>query len=175
MEGKKKNVLTLNGSTSSDSTNAAFLKAFSKLFASIDFDHYPDLTELPVYRPETDAHPLPPAVIRWREQVRSSDAVIISTPAYLRNIPAALKNAFEWLSTSGELSDKPVLAFTFTPHPPRGKEAMQSLLWTLEALNARVIAYEGFYLSDFEVNDGQLTFPDDFKMMFREIFTMLVT
>ena len=174
MEGLKKKVLTVNGSTSSNSTNAAFLKALSKLFPSIDFDHYPYLAELPVYKPENDAHPFPSAIIRWREQVRSSDAVIISTPAYLKNMPAALKNAFEWLSTSGELSDKPVLAFTFTPHPPRGKEAMQSLLWTLEALNARVIAYEGFYLMDFEVDDGQVIFPDDFKMMVREIFTLLV-
>lgn len=76
--------------------------------------------------------------MQWRAQVAASRCVIISTPEYLHNIPAVLKNGLEWLKSTGELHSKPVLPITFTPHPPRGEDAMMSLRKSLQALEARI-------------------------------------
>jgi Predicted flavoprotein len=92
-------------------------------------------------------------VIQWRSAVSSADAIIISTPAYLSNVPAILKNALEWLTTSGELSNKAVIAITYTPAPPRGAEAMTSLIWSLKALEARVLAQCPLYQNQLSVAD----------------------
>ena len=56
----------------------------------------------------------------WRKILQESDAVIISIPEYIHNIPALIKNALEWVTTSGEFLGKKVLPITFTPHEPRG-------------------------------------------------------
>ena len=55
-------------------------------------------------------------------------------------MPALIKNALEWITSSGELVGKKVLAITFTPNEPRGDKAMQSLLWSLQALDANIVA-----------------------------------
>ncbi|MGB3546695.1 MAG: NAD(P)H-dependent oxidoreductase, partial [Saprospiraceae bacterium] len=79
-------------------------------------------------------------------------------PEYAHNIPAALKNALEWLVAGGELSGKPVLAVTYTPHAPRGEDAMQSLCATLSALDMRVVAQLPLYRNEVMVEaDGQLS------------------
>lgn len=145
-------ILTLSGSPSSSSSNARMLTALSKISNDHTFVRAESLSELPVYTPDLDVAPWPPQVLSWRQQVRSSDALIVSTPAYLHNIPAMLKNALEWLTTSGELDGKRILAFTYTPHPPRGEEAMTSLLWSLKALNANIVVQCPLYQNELVLN-----------------------
>ena len=137
-------MLLLSGSPHPDSANSRFLLAIAHL-AGREAMLTDYLAELPVFQPGRDKAPWPPAVLRFRADVAAADAVIVSTPAYLHNIPGVLKNALDWLASSGELSEKPVLALTFTPGAPRGERARRSLLWSLEALNARVVAEAGFY------------------------------
>ena len=62
-------------------------------------------------------------------------------------MPAAIKNALEWISSSGELVGKRVIPITFTPHEPRGERAMQSLVWTLQALDSNIIVELALYKS----------------------------
>lgn len=63
-------------------------------------------------------------------------------------MPAALKNALEWLVAGGEMSQTKVIPITLTPHEPRGKKAMQSLCWTLGALNATIPTKLTLYRAD---------------------------
>lgn len=141
-------ILTISGSASSSSANTSMLEALAYLFQEYSFTHFESLSSLPVYTPDLDTAPWPPSVLLWRQQVRVSEALIISTPAYLDNIPAVLKNALEWLTTSGELNGKRTLAITYTPHAPRGAEAMTSLLWSLKALNANIVAQCPLYQNE---------------------------
>jgi len=167
-------ILTISGSARPESTNAALLDAFPQFFPKLSFERYKALHQLPLFQVALDAAPWPQAVVQWRQSLELADAVIICTPAYLHNIPALLKNAFEWTSTSGELANKRVLALTFTPHPPRGDKAMQSLLWTLQALNASVIGSLALYQQDIQLKEGKLITDGDTRELLEEAIKLLV-
>lgn len=167
------NILTISGSARSESTNAMLLDAFPLLFPNHSFTRYDTLNQLPLFQVFLDAAPWPPTVVEWRQRIEMADALIVCTPAYLHNMPALLKNAFEWISTSGELASKPVLALTFTPHPPRGEKAMQSLLWTLQALNARVVGSLALYQQEIQLKEGQLIADEDMIDMLGEAIKLL--
>lgn len=137
-------LLLISGSPSPTSANSRLLMEMGKLSGD-DFLLADYLPALPVFQPELDQAPWTEPVLRWRADTARARAIIFCTPAYLHNLPAVLKNALEWLTSSGELDSKPALVFTFTPEPPRGERARQSLLWSLEALNLRVVAEAALY------------------------------
>jgi NAD(P)H-dependent FMN reductase len=160
-------ILTLSGSPAPDSANSRLLRSLSTL-TDRSVVPAPDIAALPLYQPNRDRAPVPEAVLAYRRAVTDARAVVVCTPAYLHNLPAVLKNALEWLTTSGELYDKPVLVLTFTPHPPRGERARQSLLWSLEALNARVVAEVGLYQSETPFGeDGQLLESETRELLYQ--------
>ena len=135
----------ISGSPHPASANSRLLRAIGEVsgrpFRASDY-----LADLPVFQPDRNAAP-PALVLRWREELRTASGVVISTPAYLHNVPGVLKNALDWLASSGELAARPTLVFTYTPGPPRGDRARQSLLWSLEALDARVVGEGALYQS----------------------------
>lgn len=143
-------ILTISGSTRPESSNIRLLDAIPSLFPTHSFARYTYLSHLPIFKAEMDKYPWHTEIVDWRAAVQQADAVIISIPEYIHNMPALIKNALEWLTLKGELAEKRVLAITFTPHPPRGEKAMQSLLWTLQALNARVVAQLPLYQHEIE-------------------------
>jgi len=150
-------VLTISGSARVDSSNIKLLNAIALLSPQFHFHHYQKLYQLPLFLADDDKAPFAKTVLTWRNEVKQADALIIATPEYLHGIPALLKNALEWLSSSGELFEKPVLPITFTPHPPRGEKAMQALLNTLDALKARVVGQLDLYKNDVKFDkDGKL-------------------
>ncbi|MEM1217144.1 MAG: NADPH-dependent FMN reductase [Bacteroidota bacterium] len=159
------NILTISGSTRADSTTERFLQLVAHSFPAHRWDHSTSLRELPLFHPDSDQIPYPTSVMAWKEAVAAADLLIICTPAYLCNLPAALKSALEWLTTSGELHEKSVLALTFTPKAPRGEQAMQSLLWSLQALKARVLGQLALYQTDFPDFARATTLPDDIRDM----------
>ncbi|WP_020568058.1 NADPH-dependent FMN reductase [Neolewinella persica] len=146
-------LLLVSGSPHPDSANTRFLTAIGKLSGQeyVTADYLADLT---IFQPDRDKAPWPETVLRWRTDLTNAKAVVICTPAYLHNLPGVLKNSLDWLASSGEFDGKPTLVLTFTPGPPRGDRARQSLLWSLEALNARVVAESAFY-------QQQVTFTEE--------------
>ena len=166
-------ILAINGSTNHPSANERLLKAIIKRFSAFHIIQGPDLGALPLFVARQDHSPYPPSVMQWKEAVSSSAAVIITTPAYLENIPAALKSAFEWLTTSGELAGKPVLAITYSPSAPRGEKAMQSLLWSLQALEARIIAQLSLFQDELTVDVERCLSGNDGIDLIREALFLL--
>lgn len=157
------NILTLSGSSRSNSSNVQLLESLSWLMPKKSFLYYRSLHLLPLFQAEQDAAPWSAEVIAFRKAVAVADAVIISTPEYIHNMPAQLKNALEWLTSSGELVGKAVLPITYTPHEPRGERAMQSLLWCLEALDARVVTSLSLYQNSIKAVDGRVV-GEDFEI-----------
>ncbi len=150
-------ISAISGSASSPSSNARLLEAVAASFPEKNIRPDVLLRELPLYRPELDKAPLPSSAEAWRRQMAGARAVIISTPEYLHNIPAVLKNGLEWLKSSGELRGKAVLPITFAPHPPRGEYAMKSLVNSLKALDARIVVELPLYQNAVpEGDDGSL-------------------
>jgi len=149
-------LLTLSGSSRPTSSNRRLLAAVPALLPGREIVAGTELLfVLPLFRAEADRAPWPAAVLRWRAAVADADAVLISTPEYLHNLPAALKNGLEWLSSSGELQGKIVLPITLTPHAPRGDKALASLRQSLLALQANLPAEASIYLSDLEYRADQ--------------------
>ena len=166
-------ILTISGSSRIQSANVQLLDCLPYLFSEAVFQRYAMLERLPLFQADNDKHPLPLAVLDWRKTLTQSDALIICTPEYLHNLPALLKNALEWVSSSGELAHKPVLAMTFTPHPPRGEKAMQSLLWSLQALNARIVAQLALYQNEITVDKHEIIAEAPILEMLREAIQLL--
>jgi chromate reductase, NAD(P)H dehydrogenase (quinone) len=159
-------ILAISASARPDSANARLLDAMIAISPQQYIYRYTQLDKLPLFTAAADQHPWPEAVLHWRKSVAEADALIICTPEYLHNIPALLKNALEWLTTSGELYQKRVLPITFTPHPPRGEKAMQSLRWSLQALEARVVG-------ELDLYQNELHFAEDGSVVEVEMVELL--
>lgn len=164
-------IITISGSAMKGSSNARLLDRLSEMRMDIDISRCSLPNSLPLFQAHLDRNPLPPEVRAWREAVGESDAVIFCTPEYLHNIPAVLKNALEWLTTSGELANKKVLAMTFTPHEPRGEKALQSLIWSLNALDARIEGGLSVYKSEINLD---LDFSSEIREILEESINMLL-
>lgn len=166
-------ILTISGSSRAESSNSKLLDALSFLCPEKTFQRYSKIELLPLFKPENDQHPWDGEVLNWREALMESDAVIICVPEYIHNLPALIKNALEWIVSSGELTGKPVLAMTFTPHEPRGEKAMQSLIWSLQALDARVIGQLAMYQNEVKIEDKRLVANSDIVEMLMEAIDLL--
>ena len=95
-------VLAFAGSARRDSLN----KRLVAYAAGIARDAGADVTlldlndhEMPVYHGDHEAsHGLPPAAQRLREAFLAHDALLIASPENNASVPAALKNAIDWVS-----------------------------------------------------------------------------
>jgi len=76
-------------------------------------ESYDSLGKLPFFNADEDIHTLevdnsPKEVQLLRKKIDECDALIFSTPEYAFQIPGVLKNALDWLVSSGNLLNKPV-------------------------------------------------------------------
>lgn len=158
-------VLALCGSPSPDSATARVLRALARMSRPDHaWTHVEGIGAWPLFTPERLRAGRPNEIQVLAEAAAEAELVVVATPEYAHNVPAALKSALEWLVASGELSGKPAIAVTSTPHAPRGEHAMRSLVATLLAMDARVLAEVPVYgvaagaieASTLEVVDGKL-------------------
>lgn len=129
-------ITAISGSLRAISSNTALLRAASGLASEkVKIMLYEDLAELPHFNPDLEgAEPL--SVTDFRTLLRSSDAVLISSPEYAHGVPGALRNALDWLVSGGELVGKPVALINTSP---RSTHAQQQLAEILATMAARVI------------------------------------
>lgn len=166
-------ILTISGSTRAGSKNQLLLNYLPKVAPQYQFQNY-FIKELPLFHPDVEDDAIPSLVSQFQKQVKAADAVLISTPTYLHNMPAVLKNALEWLTKSGVLDQKKVVAMTYTPNEPRGKKSMQSLLWSLTALNANVLTSLELHHTDIAFDEeGRVVFTEGMEIL-KEVFNLLV-
>ena len=169
-----KKILTISGSARKGSTNVKLLDAIAIEFSQHDIYRFDKLDQLPIFTEIEDENSYPDIVLAWRKAVTISDALIISTPEYIHNLPAIIKNALEWLTASGELFNKKVLPITFLPNAPRGAKAMQSLLWSLKAMDAEVVAQLPLYQNEIEFDeDGKLVQNESVEIL-KEAIQLLI-
>ena len=99
-------LLLINGSTRTNSTNGAALRAVAELVPQAQL--YLGLAELPQFNPDLDQDPLPPLVAGLRAAIAAADALLFCTPEYAGALPGSLKNLLDWTIGGGEMSGKPV-------------------------------------------------------------------
>ncbi len=132
-------VLALAGSLRAASATGALVRALAGLAPDgVAVAVYDGLGDLPLFSPDLDTADPPAPVARFRQAVRDADATLICTPEYAYGMPGALKNALDWLVSSGELYRKPVAALSASPSERGGDRALAGLRQTLAALDAAV-------------------------------------
>ena len=100
------------------------------------------LRDLPHFNPDIEMTGTPESVVRWRQALTLSDAVLIASPEYGFSLPGVLKNAIDWVIGSGELEGKIVAITAAVPAPERGRRGLQALRDTLSALRVTIIGGE---------------------------------
>jgi NAD(P)H-dependent FMN reductase len=164
-------VLLVNGSAHSNGANFLLMHTLSNRYShQLATKVFNELHLFPLFAPgaKDNVH-----VQNWKQEILNADAIIISTPAYLDNVPAVLKNALEWITESGELYDKKVIPITFTPHQPRGEFVMQSLLKSLQSLNANIAMELCLYQNEQAFLNGNLVLNEQAREMFDEMILWL--
>lgn len=92
-------VLGISGSLRRDSYNTALLRAAAEVAPSGMTIDVADLSEIPFYNADLEREGgFPGPVIRLRDQIGASDAVLIATPEYNWSVTGVLKNAIDWAS-----------------------------------------------------------------------------
>jgi len=92
------NVVGFAGSLRSGSYNRALLRTAKDLAPpSLQITIY-ELDGIPLYNDDIETAGAPPSVVRLREAVRESDALLIATPEYNHGVPGVLKHTIDWLS-----------------------------------------------------------------------------
>ncbi|NJL52227.1 MAG: NAD(P)H-dependent oxidoreductase [Hydrococcus sp. SU_1_0] len=130
-------ILAISGSLRTISSNLAGLQAAKILAApAIDITLYTGLANLPHFNPDLDCEPFPQEVIALRQQIQSSEGIIISIPEYAHGVPGSFKNALDWLVSSSEFPGKPVAVINTNP---RATIALSSLREILVTMSAQII------------------------------------
>jgi len=131
-------IVGICGSTRKASYNHALLKAISAYLPESIHYAQSEITDLPFFNQELEAS-LPSTVVSFAEQIRSAQAVIISTPEYNYSFPGVLKHALEWVSRPSmgdELAGNLSLLMCASPGligPARGLLQLRQVLFGCKA------------------------------------------
>jgi len=138
-EQKSIKILGISGSLRAQSANSRILSALQHLLPPhVEYETYSKLSDLPHFNPDLDDSGLPVhgEVEQWRAHLAWANAIVICTPEYARGVPGSLKNALDWVVSSGEFVGKPTAAIGASPHPQGGSAALDSLVGTLGMMSA---------------------------------------
>lgn len=134
-------ILAISGSLRASSSNTAICRAALDLAPdNVGISMYERLGDLPHFNPELDGDDALEAVNDWRTRLKTVDGAIVCTPEYAHGIPGVLKNALDWLVSSGEFVDKPTAVISASPSPDGGEKAHASLVQTLTVMSAKIVA-----------------------------------
>ena len=108
----KSTVLTLVGSLRAESTNQKLAEAIQlNAPEQVEVVIHESLGNIPFYNEDIDVEgQVPAAAAALRAAANDADALLLVTPEHNGTVPAALKNAIDWLSRpfgAGALSGKP--------------------------------------------------------------------
>lgn len=132
--------LAISGSLRAASSNTILLRAAAALAPSrVKITLYDALADLPHFNPDLDGEDqaAPPSVADFRFQLQKSDGVLICSPEYAHGVPGVLKNALDWIVSSGEFTGKPVALLNASLY---STHAQASLTETLTVMMAEINA-----------------------------------
>jgi chromate reductase len=158
-------VLGISGSLRAASYNTQLLHTAGELLpASVEFDFYAELGELPPYDQDVEEEGAPAPVQDLRDRVGAADALLIATPEYNGSLPGLLKNAIDWSSRprgEASLANKPVAVIGASTGAFGGVWAQAETRKVLGIAGARVIEGEvAVALALEHFADGRLVDPE---------------
>jgi chromate reductase, NAD(P)H dehydrogenase (quinone) len=134
-------ILAISGSLRSSSTNTKVLRALIGLAPEeTNISIYEGIGNLPHFNPEIDDDSTLLPVQDWRNRLKEADAIVFCTPEYAHGVPGVLKNALDWIVSSGEFMYKPTAVISASPSLDGGAKANASLVQTLQVMMAEMVA-----------------------------------
>jgi len=91
----KPQIAVIVGSNRRESINRRYAKALAKLGAAKFDANFVRIDDLPMFNQDNESN-LPPEVVRFKDEIKKADGVLIVTPEHDRSMPAVLKNAVDW-------------------------------------------------------------------------------
>src|SRR5271169_5001096 len=126
-------IVGISGSLRVGSSNAVLLWTTATLVPEgVEVAVFEGIGGLPHFSPDLDTDAPPLAVREFRALLAAADGFLVSTPEYAHGVPGSLKNALDWVVSSGELYHKPVLLINASPSG--GEWAQASLAETLTTM-----------------------------------------
>jgi NAD(P)H-dependent FMN reductase len=136
-------VLGLPGSLRTASSNKAMLAmAVDCAPPGLHITVYPALGDLPLFNPDLETSE-PGAVAHLRRAIAGADALLIASPEYAHGVSSAMKNALDWMVSTGVFIDKPVVTWNASP---RATHALAALHETLSVMSSRLVIEAGLSL-----------------------------
>lgn len=130
-------ILAVSGSLRAASSNTALLRAAATLAPEgVEIVPYGGLAGLPLFNPDLDdfdAGTSPPEVPDLRSRLGDSDGVLISSPEYVHGISGAMKNAIDWVVSSGEFYEKPTALLNASMAAEHAYASLTEILTTADA------------------------------------------
>ncbi|GFZ85259.1 FMN reductase [Paenibacillus marchantiophytorum] len=167
------NILAISGSLRTVSSNTKLIQVLSALApASIKINIYEGIGELPHFNPDLDGDEPPQAVQEWRKVLQAADGVILSTPEYAHGVPGVLKNALDWIVSSGEFVDKPTAVISASPLTTGGEKAHDSLLLTLGLMTATLVGSSKVANVNMKLAAGNLAANEELKRELQRILSL---
>lgn len=143
MSEKEFHILGLCGSLRRDSYNMSLLQATSELLPQkVHMEIFRGLEEIPLYNEDLHVSEEPEPVCRLKEALSKCHALLIATPEYHAGIPAALKNAIDWVAAlpqENPLKGKAVGIMGASPGAYGTVRAQLSLRQTLHSTQSLVM------------------------------------
>jgi chromate reductase, NAD(P)H dehydrogenase (quinone) len=132
-------ILAISGSLRVSSSNTNILRVLVGLAPEdVSIEIYEGIGNLPHFNPEIDDNRELLSVQDWRSRLNQADAIIFCTPEYAHGVPGVLKNALDWIVSSGEFMHKPTAVISASPSMDGGEKANASLVQTLRVMMAEI-------------------------------------
>lgn len=130
-------ILAISGSLRAASSNTALLRAARSLAPEgVEVVPYEGLAELPHFNPDLDdleRGTAPSEVVDFRSRLDASDAVLISSPEYAHGVPGVMKNAIDWVVSSGQIYQKPIALLNASMVATYAYASLTEILTTADA------------------------------------------
>lgn len=155
-------IAILVGSLRKDSYSLKVAKALQN-FAPKDFSFkILKIDDLAFYDEDIDGENPPASYLRFREEIKNSQAILFVSPEYNRSIPAVIKNALDVASRpagKNVLNGKIAGIITLSQGSIGGFGANHHLRQILVALNVHCLVHPEIYLSNIQdsFENGKMT------------------
>ena len=133
-------VLLISGSLRDDSINSAVIRTVVPLLDhDVESNIYPDLGSLPHFNPDVEAAQPPDIVLKLRQAIEASDAVLFCTPEYAGSLPGSFKNLLDWTVGGNEIVGMPTAWLNASSNATEAIGAHETLRTVLNYTGADIV------------------------------------
>ena len=163
-------ILAFSGSLRMCSYNTGILRAAQKIAPpEIEIKIFDRIGEFPLFNPDLGDGDSIEVVHDFREAIKMSAALLITSPEYVHGVPGVLKNALDWVVGTGELDQKPVGLINVSPALNGANWVRDSLTEILNVMSANHVLSD----ASFVVPGAALKFDEQGDLKDEETFRRL--